>query len=66
MIFDTISKVFRINTLNLYNMTLSGLHKINVVQKNNEEHQNFALKEKNEQSENFYKFFIFKFLKRWN
>ena len=53
MIFDTISKVFRINTLNLYNMTLSGLHKINGVQKNDEEHQNFALKEKNEQSQNF-------------
>lgn len=51
MIFDTISKVFRINTLNLYNMTLSGLHKINGVQKN-EEDQNFAMKEKNGQSEN--------------
>ena len=34
-------------------MTLSGLHKINGVQKNDEEHQNFALKEKNEQSQNF-------------
>jgi len=26
MIFETISKIFRINTVNLYNMTLSGLH----------------------------------------